>query len=159
VTPSAAASPVKPAALSSARAPSARASGPIGAPTAVAIAGSASAPAAAPGAARVEFASANYDVAGGEPAAHIVVRRLGSTDGDVSFAWWTEAASAQPDVDYAPLGRRIERIPSGADKITVYVPIISNPERRHPNQFYVALSNPPGGGAVPSARASVTIDR
>ncbi|MFI4869080.1 MAG: protein kinase [Steroidobacterales bacterium] len=159
VMPAAAADPVKPAALSGARAHGARTSSPIGAPAAIAFTDNANAPAAVHGAPRVEFAAANYDVALGEPAAHIVVRRLGSTDGDVSFTWWTEAASAQPDVDYAPLGRRIERIPSGTDKITVYVPIISNPLRSRSNQFYVALSNPPGSSSAPSARASVTIDR
>ena len=159
VKAAAAAGPVKPAALSAARTANARPSGPTGAPVAIAFAGNDNVPAAAHGAPRVEFAAANYDVSGGEPAAHIVVRRLGSTDGDISFAWWTEAASAQPDVDYASLGRRIERIPSGTDKITVYVPIISNPLRSRPNQFYVALSNPPGSGSAPSARASVTIDR
>jgi serine/threonine protein kinase len=109
--------------------------------------------------ATVAFATASYDVAGGEPAARVVVRRVGSTDRDVSFTWWTEGASARPDVDYAPLGRRVETIPSGSDKITVFVPIISNPQRTRPSQFYVALGNGSSSAAEPpSARATVTID-
>jgi hypothetical protein len=88
-----------------------------------------------------------------------VVRRLGSNDGDLRFIWWTEAASAQPDVDYAELGQRIEKIPSGTDKITVYVPIISNPQRGRPSQFYVALGDATSARAASSARATVTIDR
>ena len=113
-----------------------------------------------PASPRVEFAAASYEVAGSEPAARIVVRRAGGTDGDVSFVWWTEGASAQPDVDYASLGRRVETIPSGADKITVYVPIISNSQRSHSGQFYVALAEPNGGGKfVTSGRATVMIDR
>ncbi|HEY4973673.1 MAG TPA: hypothetical protein VII41_08690, partial [Steroidobacteraceae bacterium] len=115
---------------------------------------------AAPGAAQVGFASASYQVAAGEPAARIVVRRLGSGNADASFIWWTEAASAQPDVDYAELGQRIETIPAGTDKITVYVPIISNPQRARPSQFYVALGDADSSGATPAgARATVTIDR
>jgi serine/threonine protein kinase len=112
---------------------------------------------------RVGFAAASYDVAAGEPAARIVVRRLGSTDGELSFIWWTEAASAQPDVDYAELGRRIEKIPSGADKITLFVPIISNPRRGQPSRFYVALDNTgaaaSAGVVAPDTRAEVTLDR
>ena len=106
------------------------------------------------------FAATSYAVSGSEPAARIVVQRLGSTDGDLSFSWWTEGASAQPDVDYASLGRRIERIPSGVDKLTVYVPIISNPQRSRLSQFYVALGEAGSAGtAAPSVRATVTIDR
>ncbi len=122
-----------------------------------------SAPVAATGAVgpRVEFAATSYEVSGNEPAARIVVRRLdGSADSDVSFSWWTEGASARPDVDYASLGRRIERIPAGTDKITVYVPIISNPQRNPLSRFYVALGDPDASAAAaPNARASVTIDR
>ena len=110
------------------------------------------------GPARIGFASFSYDVVGGDPAARILVRRLGSTSGDVSFIWWTEGASAQPDVDYAALGKRVERIPSGVDRITVYVPIISNPQRTRPSQFFVALGDASAaGGTPPSDRAIVTI--
>jgi serine/threonine protein kinase len=109
---------------------------------------------------RVDFAATSFEVAGNDPAARIVVRRLGGTDGDISFSWWTEGASARPDVDYASLGRRIERIPAGTDKITVYVPIISNPQRNPLSRFYVALGDADASAAAtPNARASVTIDR
>ncbi|MFI4865655.1 MAG: protein kinase [Steroidobacterales bacterium] len=107
---------------------------------------------------RIGFASFSYEVVAGEPAARIVVRRLGSTAGNVSFIWWTEGASAQPDVDYAALGKRVERMPSGTDKVTVYVPIISNPQRTRPSQFFVALGDASAaGGTPPSDRAIVTI--
>jgi|HubBroStandDraft_6_1064221.scaffolds.fasta_scaffold69674_1 serine/threonine protein kinase len=108
---------------------------------------------------RLEFSAPSYVVDGTEPAARIVIRRNGSTEGDVNFVWWTEEASAKADVDYASLGRRIERIPSGSDKITVYVPIISTPLRHEITQFYVALGEP---GALhssgPGTRSLVTID-
>lgn len=108
---------------------------------------------------RLEFSAPSYVVGGTEPAARIVIRRNGNTDGDVNFVWWTEEASAKADVDYASLGRRIERIPSGSDKITVYVPIISAPLRHEITQFYVALGEP---GSLhsngPGTRSLVTID-
>jgi serine/threonine protein kinase len=111
-----------------------------------------------PGSPRIGFANFSYEVVAGDPAARIVVRRLGSTAGDVSFIWWTEGASAQPDVDYAALGKRVERMPSGTDKITVYVPIISNPQRTRASQFFVALGDASAaGGTPPSDRAVVTI--
>lgn len=107
----------------------------------------------------LQFSAASYIVPGTEPAARIVIRRNGSTDGDVDFVWWTEEGSAKADVDYASLGRRVERIPSGSDKITVYVPIISNSQRHDLKQFYVALSAPGSFRSTgPGTRSLVTID-
>jgi hypothetical protein len=158
---SAAATPMMPAAPEpTARARPARVAANVTAPAAAASTDNANSIAAAPGSPQVGFAASSYDVAAGEPAARIVVRRLGGTDRDVSFIWWTEAASAQPDVDYAELGQRIETIPRGTDRITVYVPIISNPQRGQPSQFYVALGDAGSASAAPpGARATVTIDR
>lgn len=108
----------------------------------------------------LQFSSASYVVPGTEPAARIVIRRNGNTSGDVDFVWWTEEASAKADVDYASLGRRIERIPSGSDKITVYVPIISAPRGRESSQFYVALGEPGSSrNSAPGSRSLVTIDQ
>jgi serine/threonine protein kinase len=153
----------KPAAPPASRVRPARAASIAGAPPLAAMAAMDEVPTAASddaGSPRAEFAATSYEVAGGAPAARIVVRRLGRTDADVSFIWWTEGASAQPEVDYASLGRRIETIPSGADRITVYVPIISNPQRSHLSQFYVALGDPNAArSTTTSARATVTIDR
>jgi serine/threonine protein kinase len=108
---------------------------------------------------RLEFSAPSYVVPSTEPAARIVIRRNGSTEGDLNFVWWTEEASAKADVDYASLGRRVERIPSGSDRITIYVPIISTPQRRASTQFYVALSEPGSEhSAGPGSRSLVTID-
>ncbi len=148
--------PVPPAAASARAKPVSR----IAAASGVALASAQATPATVSNAPRVEFAATSYEVSGNEPAARIVVRRLDGIDSDVSFSWWTEGASARPDIDYASLGRRIERIPAGTDKITVYVPIISNPLRNPLSRFYVALGDPnASAAAAPSSRASVTIDR
>lgn len=110
----------------------------------------------------VAFAAQNYAVAAGDPAARIVIQRVGDTHGELSFLWWTESASAEPDVDYAALGVRTERMASGQDKLTVFVPIISNPLRTRPTQFRVALADAAshrgdGSATAPSTRATVTI--
>jgi hypothetical protein len=116
-------------------------------------------PDAAASAPRLEFSAPSYVVPGTEPAARIVIRRNGSTDGDLSFVWWTEEGSAKADEDYASLGRRIERIPSGSDRITVYVPIISTPLRHEITQFYVALGEPGSPhSSGQGTRSVVTID-
>jgi serine/threonine protein kinase len=166
VTPSApaaiaaAANPNRPAATPAPRARSSRVASIPAAPVASAAAEGVPAAALDANAPHVGFVASSYAVSGSDPAARIVVQRLGTTDGDISFSWWTEGASAQPDVDYASLGRRIERIPSGTDKITVYVPIISNPQRSRLSQFYVALSEAGSATtAAPATRATVTIDR
>jgi hypothetical protein len=129
-------------------------------PAAALIATAAAAETPAP--AHVVFAAQNYTVADGEPAARIVIQRVGDTRGELSFVWWTEPSSAQPDVDYASLGHRIEHMDSGQDKLTVYVPIISSNTHGHSTQFQVSVSDLGGGhdqSDSPSARATVTIDR
>src|SRR5665213_632929 len=108
------------------------------------------------------FAAQNYTVADGEPAARIVMQRVGDIRAELNFVWWTEPESAQPDVDYASLGHRMEHMDSGQDKLTVYVPIISSPAHGHSTQFQVAVSNLGGGrdqSDSASAHATVTIDR
>jgi len=109
----------------------------------------------------VAFASPSYKVGAADPAARIVIQRAGNTQGDLSFIWWTEAASAEPDVDYASLGARTEHLASGEDRMTIYVPIISNPLRRTTTQFRVVLADATshrGNGGAQNVRATVTIE-
>jgi len=140
---------------------------PAGADNKVLASGAGAAGASAAGlssntAPHVAFAAQSYAVSAGDPAARIVIQRVGDLQGELSFVWWTEAASAEPDVDYASFGLRTEHMASGQDKLTVYVPIISNPLRTWSTQFHVALSAVGGHraeGSAPSPRATVTIER
>ncbi len=59
--------------------------------------------------ARLELSADSYAVQSGDSAAHIVVRRTGSTRGEARFVWWTENASATADQDFVSWGRRTER--------------------------------------------------
>jgi Protein kinase domain len=115
----------------------------------------------AEGAPHVVFAAQSYVVGAGDPAARIVIQRQGDNRGDLNFIWWTEGGTAEPDVDYASLGARSEHLASGQDRVTVYVPIISNPLRSKSTQFHVALidsTSHRGNGQADSARATVTIE-
>ena len=128
-------------------------------PTAAAAA-PADASASPSAAAGVKFASSSYVVADNAAAASVVVRRTGGSANAISFIWWTEQGSAKADVDFAPLGRRTEHIPSGADNVTLYIPIISNPLRHQTTRFSVALGRPQSADAAePEDRATVTIER
>lgn len=131
------------------------------APAAAVPAAAAASPATSDSAPHVTFTAQNYVVGPGDPAARIIVQRQAGSVGDLTFIWWTEGGSAEPDVDYAPLGARTERLISGQDKLTVYVPIISNPQRSRLAQFRVALvdaASHRGDGGAPSAHATVTIE-
>jgi len=111
---------------------------------------------APPPATIVTFSASRYEVSGSAPAARVVVRRVGNSRDELPFVWWTEAASAKPDIDYAALGPRVELIPRGKQNVTIFVPIISNPLRQQSTQFYVALGAA-GASSVPSTRVIVTI--
>jgi hypothetical protein len=128
------------------------------APTAL-VAASEQIPAAAPVLpARIELHSDQYTVLPGQTAARIEVRRRGSLDADVSFVWWTEAASAKADRDFISWGRRSEQIPAGRDSATLLVPIVSDATRHDSRVFYVIIGEPGGSAELGgNYRASVLL--
>ena len=106
----------------------------------------------------IELTADNYTVLPGEPAAHVVVRRRGSLQGDVSFVWSTEGASALPERDFIASGPRAEQIPAGVNSVTLLVPIVSDGTRNESRVFYVTIGTPGGGAELgTNARASVLV--
>jgi serine/threonine protein kinase len=106
----------------------------------------------------IDLTADNYTVLPGEPAARVVVRRRGSLQGDVSFVWSTEGASAQPERDFIASGPRAEQIPAGVGSVTLLVPIVSDGTRNESRVFYVTIGEPGGGAELgPNARASVLV--
>ena len=106
----------------------------------------------------IELTADNYTVLPGEPAAHVVVRRRGSLQGDVSFVWSTEGASALPERDFIASGPRAEQIPAGVNSVTLLVPIVSDGTRNESRVFYVTIGTPGGGAELgANARASVLV--
>ena len=109
-----------------------------------------------PAAPQIELSTDNYTVLPGESAARVMVRRRGTLQGDVSFVWWTEEASARADRDYVDWGRRAEQIPAGHSSVTLLVPIVSDLARTESRVFYVALGTAGGGAALgDNARAAI----
>ncbi len=89
---------------------------------------------------RIELTSDHYAVQASDSAAHILVRRTGSTRGEARFVWWTENASASADQDFVSWGRRTQRIAAGQSTVTLLVPIIKDPARSAPRKFYVLIA-------------------
>jgi hypothetical protein len=107
---------------------------------------------------RIELAADSYTVLPGEPAARIEVRRRGNLQGDVSFVWSTESASAQPERDFIASGPRAEQMPAGVTSMTLLVPIVSDATRTESRVFYVTIGEPGGGAELgTNARASVLV--
>ena len=105
---------------------------------------------------QIELSADHYTVLPGESAAHIVVRRHGNLQGDVSFVWWTQGSSATPDRDYVDWGRRAEQIPSGRSSITLLVPVVSDATRTESRVFYVSIGEA-GGSAELGENAQAAV--
>jgi hypothetical protein len=91
---------------------------------------------------RIELAADTIEVPLADPAARIVVRRTGSTRGEVSFSWWTEAGTAKPGQDFMLVAPREERIDDGKSSASLFVPVVADATRRRSKSFYVVINNP-----------------
>jgi serine/threonine protein kinase len=61
---------------------------------------------------------------------------------DSSFTWWTEPATAKPDVDYVPEAVAIQTFPSGYRATRLYVRLLPNSLRSQRSYFYIAIAQP-----------------
>jgi serine/threonine protein kinase len=59
-----------------------------------------------------------------------------------SFAWWTEPATARPDVDYVHQATAIQTFPSDRRSTRFYVKLLPDSERSQRDYFYVAIAQP-----------------
>jgi serine/threonine protein kinase len=91
---------------------------------------------------RIELAADTIEVPLADPAARILVRRTGSTRGEVSFSWWTEAGTAKPGQDFMLVAPREERIEDGKSSASLFVPVVADATRRRSKSFYVVINNP-----------------
>jgi serine/threonine protein kinase len=96
---------------------------------------------------RVELAADSVDVAAGESAAHVVVRRKGSVHGDASFTWWTESGTAKPSQDFSPVMPRVEHVDDGSSTIVLSIPVSGAPHSQ-PKSFYVVIDRTDSGAPV-----------
>jgi serine/threonine protein kinase len=66
---------------------------------------------------------------------------------NASFAWWTEPATARPDVDYVHQAKAIQTFPSDRRSTRFYVKLLPNSEQSRRDYFYVAIAQPGRGRA------------
>jgi hypothetical protein len=59
-----------------------------------------------------------------------------------SFTWWTEPATAKPDVDYVPESVAIQTFPEGFRTARLYIRLLPRSLRSQRSYFYVAIAQP-----------------
>jgi hypothetical protein len=102
--------------------------------------------------ARIEFAADTTEVQPGDSIAQIVVRRKGYLRSDATFTWWTESGTAKPGTDFVAVSPRVEHIEAGKDRVTLSIPVVFDPRRKQPGNFYAVIDEP-GPGAALGARS------
>jgi serine/threonine protein kinase len=103
--------------------------------------------AAASGPSRIELAADAVDVASGESAVQIAVRRKGNLRGEVGFIWWTESGTAKPGVDFAPVAPQPMHIADGS-AATPLVITLTGAAHPQPKSFYVVIDQPEGNATL-----------
>jgi serine/threonine protein kinase len=58
------------------------------------------------------------------------------------FTWWTEPATAKPDVDYVPEAVAIQTFPTGYRTTRLYVRLLPQSLRSQRSYFYIAIAEP-----------------
>jgi hypothetical protein len=58
------------------------------------------------------------------------------------FTWWTEPATAKPDVDYVPEAVAIQTFPAGYRTTRLYVRLLPQSLRSQRSYFYIAIAQP-----------------
>ena len=104
-----------------------------------------SAPAVAEAPARVEFATNRVVVSPRDPVARVVVERAGTLRSAVRFRWQIEPGTAHPDKDYSVVGPYDVAMSRGRRRVDLLIPIVFDPMRLRPVNFYVTLA-PAGPG-------------
>jgi serine/threonine protein kinase len=88
----------------------------------------------------VVVSARDYRVRSGERFAEIRVHRSARLGGDTPFAWWTEAASAKPGIDYVHQGKVIQSFPKGKNSTSFFVKLVPKASRTQPEVFYIAIA-------------------
>jgi len=59
-----------------------------------------------------------------------------------SFVWWTEPATARPNIDFIHQAKAIQTFPTGGRSTRVYVKLLHDTERSQRDYFYVVIAQP-----------------
>jgi len=98
--------------------------------------------------AHLELASDTVEVSPADSVAHLVVRRTRSNRGEVSFTWWTESGTALPGRDFTAVQAHVETINNGQNAAILDIPVVANPARQVPRNFYVVIDQPSDNATV-----------
>jgi serine/threonine protein kinase len=106
---------------------------------------------------RISISADGYKMRSGQKFAEIHVRRSSGSEGDTSFAWWTEPSTAEPGVDYVAQDRITQRLPRGKRMASLFIRLTPNPARTQSAVFYVVIGEPGNGASLGRARTAVQL--
>jgi hypothetical protein len=98
--------------------------------------------------ARIEFAQDTIEVPPGDSVAQVTVQRKGYLRSDAAFTWWTESGTAVPGTDFVAVSPRVEHFVAGKDHLNLLIPVVLDPKRRRPGNFYVVIDEPGPGASL-----------
>lgn len=98
--------------------------------------------------AHLELASDTVEISPTDSVAHLIVRRTRSNRGEVSFAWWTESGTALPGRDFTAVQAHVETMRNGQNAATLDIPVVANPARQVPRNFYVVIDQPSDNATI-----------
>ncbi len=96
----------------------------------------------------VGIAASFYRVEAHKNFAEIHVQRAHGSGSDTSFVWWTEAASAQPGIDYLPQPRTVQLVSKRSRMASLFVKLVPNATRKHSSVFHVVIGEPADGTSL-----------
>ena len=111
------------------------------------------------GSAPISISVDGYHVSSGDRFVEIRVHR-NRLEKNTSFAWWTEPATARPDVDYVHQAKAMQTFPSEGRSTRFYVKLLPESGRTQRDYFYVAIAQPGHGRAFDKVtRAQIWLPR
>jgi hypothetical protein len=91
-----------------------------------------------------------------DASAAVLILRNGDRRRASSVVWWTEDGTAKAGVDYANLGRVVEKFAAGEQNRTIHIPIIGDHQVEGPETFYVYVA--PSEAADPAAEPAQKLE-
>jgi hypothetical protein len=109
------------------------------------------APEPPPGPETFEFGLATVNVSEADAGAHVLILRSGDRRRASSITWWTEDGTAKAGVDYADLGKVVEKFAAGEQNRAINIPIVGDHQVEGPERFYVYLAPSEGSDSADDA--------
>jgi hypothetical protein len=115
------------------------------------------APEPPPGPETFEFGLATVNVSEADAGAHVLILRSGDRRRASSITWWTEDGTAKAGVDYADLGKVVEKFAAGEQNRAINIPIVGDHQVEGPERFYVYLAPSEGSDSAGDAAQKLEV--